>query len=44
MIAEQGACGFPGVGHDDERDGQSGPEYFGHVETLSLISVDWNRI
>lgn len=43
-MAEQGAHGFAGVDHDDERDGQSDPEYFGHAETPLSILVDWNRI
>ena len=42
MIVEQAARGFAGVDDDDECDGQSGPEYFGHVETPSSIVVDWN--
>lgn len=31
VAAEQGAHGFAGVDHENERDGQSGPEYFGHA-------------
>ena len=38
--AEQGPRGFARVEHDDERDGQSDPEYFGHAETPLSILVD----
>ena len=42
--AEQGPRGFTRVEHDDERDGQSDPEHFGHAETPSSIVIDWKRI
>lgn len=44
-MAEQGAHGFAGVDHDDERDGQSGPECFGHAETpyrSSLTGIEYS--